>query len=232
MQPLIEDKRIIDPLNQTFAANALNALTWTLFARASIDVLKATIDGMDGSASLAAAFDLLLKHPEALQRLREKRTAPTFVSYDVPELTPEQNRKLEEEHAREESARAEKEFAVDWSDAQRLFDEFRKDEVVVRLKAARNKLIAHSDTILDGDQYRARNPSDFGLKWGDAAYVTNLAAPILKKLMSGLFGIGIAIDEVPSMFGRYADDFWHHLRTGLEVNGGGPDKPVRPRRHT
>jgi hypothetical protein len=68
MQPLLEDKRITNPLDQTYAANALNALTWTLFSRAAIDALKATVDGMDGSARLDCSVSALplTRCPECL----------------------------------------------------------------------------------------------------------------------------------------------------------------------
>jgi hypothetical protein len=68
-RPLMSDQRIIEPLNQTFAANTLNQLVWALYTSAAVDTVKATFDSDERSASLAGVFKML-DRPNVLAELR------------------------------------------------------------------------------------------------------------------------------------------------------------------
>ena len=231
MRPLISDAEIIDPLHQTFAANTLNALNWTLYSQAAVDVVKATLDDDDGSASLVSVF-ALLSRADVLKELRDVRTAPVKmdIGYDL-DFPEEEKGELVQEMMRRDREEAEQIFDGGLAQSLDLFTKLKTEPALERLRRARNKILAHTDIVYDEQkkEYRRREPKDYGLQWGDPEKVAKIGCEIVERLLGAVFATGISTEEAQKIFADNAEQFWRHLRAGLKASGGGPDKPVRRR---
>jgi len=226
-RPLMSDPQIIEPLNQTFAANTLNQLVWALYTSAAVDTVKATFDDDERSASLATVYNIL-DRPEVLAELRSRRTAPVYMEPITGEgIGPQEARQLADEFMRNEQERAGKEFDDGLATTREQFRKLRESDEAKRLCKARNKIMAHTDTVLDGDKFRRRTPEDYGLRWGDPETVAAGSTGIMERLFVAILGVHTNTADSRRIFAANSDAFWAHLRTGLAIASGGPDKPVR-----
>lgn len=87
----------------------------------------------------------------------------------------------------------------------------------MRLRKARNKVIAHGDAHWDGKNYNAATPEQYGLKWGDPETAVSAAAKVTELWLEGLCAEGHSLTDARTIFGEYSNEFWGHLQTGLRT---------------
>jgi len=98
-----------------------------------------------------------------------------------------------------------------------------------RLWDLRRKVLAHGNVILADGKYRSSLPQDFGVLWGDAETFATQAVAIIEKLFTVLYGHYLNVDESKKILDEYSEDFWRHLRAGLETAEKEPSGSVKER---
>lgn len=215
MRPLVSDRAILDPLNQTYAAHALNLLQWTLFGSAALNLCKAVFDTDERSGSLAVLMRML-ESSELLAAVRTKRTAPIETRGSrPPQLRVEEWRAFRSRWAEEDRAREEAEFDRMFPTLRAELERLQTSELGVRLKNVRNKLLAHGDVLIRDGHYHGAAPEHFGLRWGDAEAFAVDTSALTERVFIVIFGHDLGHDETRNVFREYSEDLWRHLRNGL-----------------
>ncbi|MEP7311635.1 MAG: hypothetical protein ABI859_03570 [Pseudomonadota bacterium] len=211
---------VVEPLNRTHAANALNALQWGLYCLAAMDLCK-VLDSNPKSVTLVQVVSLLRDAP-VVQELRSRAVTPPSRSSSIrhvpPEVEADIQDMLRDEHLREVGDRFDK--AV--NDGLAEFDALLANEAVQRLRAARNKIIAHGDAHWDSEAnvYRTAGPEQFKLLWGDPETAITAAAKLTEMWLEGLCCEGHSAAETRAIFAEYSEEFWDHLMEGLRLTQG------------
>ena len=65
--------------------------------------------------------------------------------------------------------------------------------------------------------------------WNDAETFATEAVSIIEKVFTVLYGHHLNVDESKQILDEYSEDFWRHLRAGLEAVGKKADGSVKER---
>lgn len=89
--------------------------------------------------------------------------------------------------------------------------------------------MAHADMAFKDGRYRSMKPEDFGLKWGDPSAFAEQSESLITQFCRVLFGHYLNIEESRPILMEYSEDFWRHLRVGIEVAEKNPNGSVKER---
>jgi len=228
LQPLTRDEKIVTPLNNTYAANTLELLQWTLFKSATINLCSGVLDRYDDSGSIKALMKLLDESSLAAA-IRAERcepiqggARPSIVPVDVWET-------MKAEREKKERAAAEEEFDMEMPKLRAAVSALCDGELATRLWDLRRKVLAHGNMKFVDGKYRRSLPEDFGVLWDDAEKFAMQAVAIVEKVFTVLYGHHLKMDESTKTLDEYSEDFWRHLRAGLEAAGKKADGTVKER---
>jgi hypothetical protein len=228
LEPLTRDQKILAPLNQTHAAHTLNLLQWTLFRTATINLCSGVLDKDERSGSIKALIDML-EGTDLVSAIRAERTRPLPSGNRPASLDPASWAAMEKERQENERNQAQLEFDEALPKLRTAFKELSEGELAKRPWDVRRKILAHGNVIFEDGQYRGSQPEDFGLKWGDAEEFATHAAALIERVFVTLYGHHLSLDESKTILAEYSDDFWKHLRAGLDTAPKRPDGTVKER---
>lgn len=228
LEPITRDQKILAPLNRTHAAHTLNLLQWTLFRTATISLCSGVLDKDERSGSIKALTDML-EAADLLSAIRAERTRPLPGGNRPASLDPAIWSEMEKERQERERNQAQAEFDESLPKLRTALKELSEGELAKRLWDVRRKILAHGSVIFENGQYRGSRPEDFGLKWGDADKFATHAAALIERVFVTLYGHHLSLDQSRTILAEYSDDFWVHLRVGLDTAPKGPDGSVKER---
>lgn len=226
LEPLVRDQNILNPLRQTYAAHTLNLLQWTLFRTATINLCSGVLDRDERSGSIMTLMDML-ESSDLVTAIRAERTRPHSAGRRPANIPPELWTAMEKEREERERAEAAAAFDDDLPKVRAAFKELSAGTLAKRLWDARRKVLAHGNVIFEQGKYRGSSPEDFGLKWGDAETFAADAAALIEQIFAALYGHHLKLNESREILADYSEDFWRHLRAGLEAAPKARDGSVK-----
>jgi hypothetical protein len=216
LEPLVRDQKIITPLGRTYAAHTLNLLQWTLFRTATINLCSGVLDKDERSGSIRVLIDML-EGADLVTAVCAERTRPLSSGRRPERIDPQLWAALEKEREERERTEAEAAFDDELPKVRAASKELCNGALAKRLWDARRKVLAHGNVVFEDGKYRGSLPEDFGLKWGDAEAFAAEAAALIERIFVTLYGHHLNLNESKEILAEYSEDFWRHLRAGIEA---------------
>ena len=207
MEPIVSDESIIKRWHNSLAGHGLEALRMSLY----MSVLSAMNSLLfDNYAKTASLYNVckMLEDERLVRLLREDYCKPFEINHLNDDLDEEAKRAIEASIHAEHRQRASEDFdqrlkAV-WEGYQRLCD----SSLAERVQKARDRMVAHYQvTSLEGER-RLYNPTDFGLRWGDASDIMAEAKAIIFDVPLIVSGRWYCVDDYVSGHEHIAAHFW------------------------
>lgn len=200
VEPMIFDKGLSDIYNgQGYAAKGYEILRTSLYLDCIKDSSRIYHDRYENSPSVKNVFKLLsnrLVHETIKfefsnwKKELSKKAGVSFPSDDVDVM------ELEEK------------FDVIYGDAKKVFKNLEKSDLLVKVKRARNKVIAHTDLKKSGGGFQRIRIEDFGLRWGDVEEFINITRGLIFDLALLVNNTNYADSDYRKTHQKSSKDFW------------------------
>jgi hypothetical protein len=205
--PLLDDEELFGKWDGTAGVNGVKALRLTLYMAVLADMRALLFDGDKHSASLEQVIGAL-RNEHFVKILRQKFCNPPGVNvcgYD----DDEQLRKLVEKQVQaDHTSSAEQLFDNLLPETIRLFDELEDSDLACRVDEARSKMISHNELRTVRGERGLYNPTDFGLKWRDAADIVLQSRNIIFNCNLLINNSSYDLDSFLDSHNEAANSFW------------------------
>lgn len=212
LTPLLEDKDLFGKWDGTLGVNGIAALRLTLYMAVLSDMRALLFDCDKRAASLEHVIEAL-RNQHFVKMIRENFCTPPGVhvaGYD----DDEQMRKFVEEQVQAEHiSQAQETFDSLLPQTLQKFEEMKTSELAGRVNDARSKMISHKEIRTVGGERALYNPTDFGLKWGDAAEIVGVARAIIFDCNLLINNGSYDLDGFLGGHKESADCFWAVVRS-------------------
>lgn len=168
LSPLLEDKELFGKWDGTPGVGGVEALRLTLYMAVLADMRALLFDGDKRSASLEQVIEAL-RNEHFVKMIRQRFCKPPGVNVCGYDDDEEMRKFVEEQVQAGHIEHAEESFDTLLPQTIQLFDDLKASELASRVDEARSKMISHNEIRTVGGERALYNPTDFGLKWGDAA---------------------------------------------------------------
>jgi hypothetical protein len=209
LSPLLGDKELVGKWDGTPGVDGFETLRLTLYMAVLSDMRALLFDGQEQSASLKNVIDAL-RNEHFVKMIRDRFCKPPGVWANVcGHDDGEEKRKSVEKQVQTDHVKHRKErFDTLRSQTIELFDHLTNSELSKRVMDARDKMISHNDIRSVGRKRARYNPTDFGLKWKDAAEIVSLSQDIIFKCNLLINDSSYLVDDFLCSYKESANSFW------------------------
>jgi len=226
LKPLLEDENLIPTWGNTPGVRALEALRLTIYMAILSDMRAILFDTKDNTASIENVISAF-NNKGYVKAAREKYSKPlnTIITGhdDDPEIKSWVKQQIEESH----TAEAIEHFDSLLPETITLFDKLKDSDLCNRVNNARNKMISHKDIrSVDGER-GLYNPTEFGLKWGDANDIVDKGKEIIFNINLLISNSSYDLDSFLGGHVEAANSFWSAAKTPIKSSNltGAEDAP-------
>lgn len=209
MEPVVFDKSIIKCWDNSLAAHGLEALRMSLY----MSVLSAMNSLLfDDYAKTVSLYNVrkMLDDEGLVGLLRENYCKPLEVNHLNDDLDEEGKRLIEARIHAEHSERAAEDFDQRLKAVREDYQRLRESSLAERIQKARDKMVGHYQVTSRDGERRLYNPTDFGLKWGDASEIMDAAKAIIFDIPLVVSRRWYCVDDHISAHKDIAAQFWSH----------------------
>lgn len=176
LRPLLPESEIFLKFNKSHdATQGFQTIRITLLIDCIKDVVKVVLEKGRKAPSLECLMTIL-----ACDSLREHiKGNYSNISSSYEDMPDPEIEKIISRSEKAQKEKREKEFEEKYSTLQSSWEKLESCDLSIKLKAIRNKVAAHLEITKDGQRYRLKDVSDFGLQWTDLEKFINTAKPLI-----------------------------------------------------
>lgn len=206
LRPLISDRSTTERWDNTIGANGFELMRRTLYYDLIRELAAISLDRAPKAPSIENILQKF-QSAELLEVIRTEYCSPLPISW-VGHIDEDSRKFWEAKHKEREIAEGSVRFDKNFKKVNSTFKELKRSELFKKIKLARNKIVAHYEMINDGGDIRPFDPTDIGLKWGDAEDYYHQIQPIITELVLLTSNEAYALDSNNAQHKQIAIDFW------------------------
>jgi len=207
LSPLLHDKELLKKWDDSYGGHGLNLLKMTLYFDLVRELAAISLDKDKRCPSVKNILQLL-ESQDLLNYLKAEYCEPLPINW-INDIDEDSKKFWEEKHHERDLAENEERFNKTYQEIKSEYKALKSSILHEKIRDARNKLIAHYEMRHDGETPRMVDPTDFGLKWGDAEQYYILIKPIITNLVLIISNEGYSLDIYRTQHEAIANDFWH-----------------------
>ncbi|MCE8001847.1 hypothetical protein HOP53_03245 [Halomonas sp. MCCC 1A11081] len=205
--PLLEDKELFGVWDGTAGVSGVEALRLTLYMAILSDMRALLFDNDKRAASLEQVVEAL-KNEHFVKVIRKRFCKPSGVKVLGHDDDEEMRQFVEEQVQDQQIKDAEETFDRLLPQTIQLFDKLKASKLASRVSDARSKMISHKEIRTVDGQRALYNPTDFGLKWGDASDVVLQSRDIIFNCNLLINNSSYDLDSFLGGHKKAASSFW------------------------
>lgn len=201
------DKSVMDRRGAGKKRSGFMTIKRTLFFSCVLDIVNLCLDADDRTPSIVKIMKVLTDNPLLIAELRRKFSvwvsSPTEEEKADPDIM-RSIRALEEKNTAKRAAQ----FDQRLQELRILWEALRDSEILSKLKEVRNKHVAHTELVYEGEKYRPVDLEKLGLKWDDISVVIGMMQGVTEAIGHVARAASFAWDHLDEQHQRHATEFW------------------------
>jgi len=205
LRPMLPESKLFSNFNKNhYEAHGFQLLRITLLIDCIKDAVKVVLERGKKSPSLKCLMAMLAN--ESIREQIKNDYSNIRVIYEEPLAPNIENIINKSENIQEEKRK--KIFEKKYSQLEKSWAELETSNLSSKLKGIRNKVAAHLEITKNGQSYRLRDISDFGLDWTDLEKFLNIAKPLIFEIALLTCFTNYDLDGNLEIHRKISSSFW------------------------
>jgi hypothetical protein len=207
LEPIVYDKNLIQRWDNSLAAHGLEALRMSTYL-SILSAMNALL--FDEYAKTASIHNVcrMLDDAALVAALRDDYCKPIDIAHIGPDMDEGLQKHLEECINAQRMKEAADDFDARLGALLAGYDAIRISELAQRIQRTRDRVVSHYQVTTVGGERRLYDPSDFGLKWGDASEIVKASTEVVFNIPMIVTGTWYAVDDYVAGHNEIAAEFW------------------------